>query len=182
MIIKTQKVISFRNECNCIVDVKLLESAILWWQSRPTSANKKIYLHGIYPAVSIHNEKLHVHRLIKSFDLGSKLVSGVHVHHKNHNKLDASLSNLEIIDASTHLSKHNRGRKLSKAHKEKIRLAGKARKGIVMKKRINIPETKLASMLESGLSINSIAKHFKCDWSTIKTRIHQNPELLEKAA
>ena len=33
--------------------------------------------------------------------------------------------------------------------------------------------------LKNGKSINWIAKHFGVDWSTIKSRVDENPELLE---
>lgn len=57
LIVNFQKRIEFINECNCIVDLNELEQAILWYQSKPTSSVKKIYLYGNYPAVSIHNQK-----------------------------------------------------------------------------------------------------------------------------
>ena len=33
--------------------------------------------------------------------------------------------------------------------------------------------------LGKGWSINKIAKYYGCDWSTVKNRIYDNPELLE---
>lgn len=48
-----------------------------------------------------------------------------------------------------------------------------------MKKRHLIPNYQLQDLLNHGLSINTIAKLYQCDWSTIKSRIHENPELLE---
>jgi hypothetical protein len=34
-------------------------------------------------------------------------------------------------------------------------------------------------MLAEGRSILFIANHFECDWSTIKARMNDNPDLLE---
>ena len=34
-------------------------------------------------------------------------------------------------------------------------------------------------MLLKGYSINKISKHFNCDWTTIRFRIFDNPELLK---
>ena len=48
-----------------------------------------------------------------------------------------------------------------------------------MKKRVFINKDDLRTLLASGVSINKIAKYFGCDWSTVKARIHENPELLE---
>lgn len=59
MTLKIQKKIEFDNECKCLVDYSELEKAILWYQKKPSLSKKKIYLHGRYPAVSIHNKKIH---------------------------------------------------------------------------------------------------------------------------
>lgn len=37
----------------------------------------------------------------------------------------------------------------------------------------------LAEYIKMGYSINKIAKIYGCDWSTVKQRIYENPELLE---
>ena len=55
----------------------------------------------------------------------------------------------------------------------------KNRKGLKMKKRISIPLEELKTFLVEGKSINWIALHYGCDWSTIRNRIYENPELLE---
>ena len=180
MIVKRQKDIKFKNECGCIVDYQMLKEAILWYQSKPTASNKKIYLHGNYPAVSIHNKKIHVHRLIMMYFLKRKLKSNEHIHHKNHNKFDARIENLELLDASKHLSNHNSGRKFSKEHRKKIAYANKKRRGIKIKKRVNIDIEDLKEKIKNGWSINKIAKFYNCDWSTVKNRIFENPELLEQ--
>ena len=54
MIVKSQKRIEFINDCNCIVDYNELEKAIIWYQQKPTSRLRHIYLHGKYPAISIN--------------------------------------------------------------------------------------------------------------------------------
>lgn len=106
--VKIQKKIEFDNECKCLVDYSELEKAILWYQKKPSLSKKKIYLHGHYPAVSIHNEKIHVHRLLMQYWLRTRIPFEYSVHH-----------------------------------------------------------------------LNWIASHYGCDWSTIRNRIYENPELLE---
>lgn len=71
------------------------------------------------------------------------------------------------------------GRVFSESHKKKISMANHNRKGLKMKKRVSIPLEELKTFLAKGKSINWIALHYGCDWSTVKTRIHENPELLE---
>ena len=179
MIVKGQKPICFDNKCDCIVALSKLEEAILWYQDKPTASKKRIYMHGKYPAISIHNEKIHVHRLIMSFQEGRRLHSNEHVHHINHNKLDSRISNLEIIGASEHLSSHNKGKRLTQSHRDKIKISNKNRKGIKMKKKVDIPLSQLQEQIRQGYSINKIARYFECDWSTIKSRLSENPELLD---
>lgn len=177
--VKKQVKIEFSNECECLVDYSELEKAILWYQKKPSLSKKKIYLHGHYPAVSIHNEKIHVHRLLMQYWLRTKLPFEYSVHHLNENKLDARKENLSLILNKAHNSKHNKGRVLSETHRRKIAKANHNRKGMKMKKRVLIPKEELKVFVKEGKSINWIAQHYGCDWSTVKARIHQTPELLE---
>ena len=177
--VKTQKRIEFNNECECLVDYSELEKAILWYQNKPSLGKKKIYLHGCYPAVSIHNEKIHVHRLLMQYWLRTRIPFEYSVHHLNENKLDARKENLSLILNKAHNSSHNKGRVFSESHKKKISMANHNRKGLKMKKRVSIPLEELKTFLAKGKSINWIALHYGCDWSTVKTRIHENSELLE---
>lgn len=179
MIVNSQKRIKFNNKCDCKVDYEELEKAILWVQNKPTSSNKKIYMHGFYPCVSVHDKKYHVHRLLMMYWLGRKLETTEHVHHINGDKSDASKSNLTILTASQHLSNHNKGKSLAQSHRDKIAKANCKRQGMKMKRKYNIGTKELKQYLENGLSISKIAKIYNCDWTVIKQRINENPELLE---
>lgn len=181
MTVKEQKKISFVNECGCIVDEEDLAKAILWYQKHPTLSKKKIYMHGYYPAVSIGNIKIHVHRLLMQFWLGMKLPFHASVHHINENKLDARKENLSVVINSAHNSNHNKGRVFTDKHRKRISEANKKRKGMKCKKRHDILFYQLKDLLDFGFSINRISKFYECDWSTIKTRIYENPNLLEQA-
>lgn len=44
---------------------------------------------------------------------------------------------------------------------------------------MNIPLDELKEYLNKGYSINKISKIYKCDWSTVRARIYENPEILE---
>lgn len=179
MIVKNQKPIEFVNKCGCIVDYSELEKAILWYSNKPSSRLKTIYIHGHYPAVSIYKEKIHVHRLLMQYWLGVKLPTHASVHHLNENKLDARKENLSVVINSAHNSYHNKGKFVSEHTRKKISKANKNRKGMKMKKRHDIPISELKEFLLNGKSINWIAKHYNVDWSTIKNRIYENPELLD---
>lgn len=175
--IKTQKKIEFINSCNCIVDYEMLKNAMLWYSSKPLYSQRAIFMHGNYPAVSIYDEKIHIHRLLMMYKLQSDIDTNYYVHHIDGNKLNADINNLELMDSKKHQSYHNKGKKLTKEHRKKISEANKKRKGIKIKKRVNMPNLK--EYIKQGLSINKIAKIYGCDWSTVKQRIYQNPELLE---
>lgn len=173
-----QEGLIFENSCNCKFDPKILELAMLWWaDGQILRKNRKVYMHGHYPAVSIFNEKLHIHRLIFSYNHRKKLIKSVHVHHKDHDKLNSLIDNLAESKDSAHASHHNKGKVLTQSHKDKIALANKRRKGIKLKKRVQMPDLEI--LIERGWSINKIAKYYNCNWSTVKNRIHENPELLE---
>lgn len=47
-----------------------------------------------------------------------------------------------------------------------------------MKKRVDMDN--LSDLLAKGYSINKISKIYGCDWSTVKNRINENPDLLER--
>lgn len=166
-----------------MVDLHDLSRAILWYVKtfylKPLSSLKTIFTYGKYPAISIHGKKIHIHRLLMMYWLQRELATEEDVHHKDENKKNALRDNLELTHETKHLSHHNKGRTLSDDHKQKLSIANQKRKGISHKKRVPIDIKELREMLRQHVSINKIAQHFKCDWSTINARIHDNPELLE---
>ena len=101
-------------------------------------------------------------------------------HHKDGNKLNTLMNNLTLISVSNHQKLHNKDKTLSLGHCLKISESNRKRRGTKQKKRVFICADELRDMLTIGYSINMIAKHFKCDWSTIKSRIYENPELLKE--
>lgn len=182
MIVKSQKRIEFINDCNCIVDYNELEKAIIWYQQKPTSRLRHIYLHGNYPAISINTEKIHVHRLLMEYWLKTNIPRNYYVHHINENKLDARKENLALIFITTHQSKHNKGKIISQKQRNVTIESNHRRKGIkrgIIKK--DITYKKIWELHKKGFSINKISKELNYDWSQVKTRIdeiYDNPELL----
>ena len=140
MIVKTQKPIKFINNCSCQVDYVELEKAIIWYSSKPTAQIKSIYLYGYYPAVSIYDHKIHIHRLLMMYWLNRDLENTEYVHHIDCDRLNCNKQNLKIMSPSAHQSLHRKGIKLSVEHRRNIGLANKNRKGMKYKKVYENPE------------------------------------------
>lgn len=130
MIVNSQKKIEFINDCNCKVEYKELEKAIIWYQNKPTSRLKHIYMYGNYPAVTINKVKIHIHRLLMDYWLNTKLPTNFFVHHINEDKLDARKENLAVIYSVAHQSKHHKGKKISEEQRQEIIKNNHKRKGI----------------------------------------------------
>lgn len=178
--VKTQKEIYFINDCGAIVDYSELRNAIYWYSDKPVCSSKHIYMYGNYPAISICKEKIHVHRLLMMYWLRAKIPAEYSVHHINEDKTDARKENLSLVLNSVHNSNHNKGKKPTQKAVEKLIERNHKRKGTSQPyKRNDVTTQKVAELVQKGYSVNRISIELKCDWSTIKARIYDNPELLE---
>lgn len=65
----------------------------------------KVYMNGQYPAIFLNGKSQHVHRLEWEKHNG-KIPEGFIVHHKDENKLNWSIENLELLSRSIHIKKH----------------------------------------------------------------------------
>lgn len=117
----TQKPIKFINKANCIVDLDLLERACLWYSKQPLCSKKIIALQGNYPCVAIYHQKVHIHRLLMGYVANRKLLSSEYVHHKNRNKLDCRIENLQILSIQEHQSLHNKGKVIPQWQIERLK-------------------------------------------------------------
>jgi len=116
MIIKSQKPIEFINQCGCIYKTEDLLDAIKWYSKRPVARIKTIYLYGEYPAISIYEQKIHLHRLLVMWILKRELDTSEYVHHEDGNKLNALTTNLVIQSSEEHQRLTNKGRRQSPSH------------------------------------------------------------------
>ena len=160
MIVKEQNFIEFINDCNCNVDYEELRKAIIWYQNKPTTRIKHIYIHQKYPAISIHNKKLHIHRLLMMYWSNQKNIDNeIYVHHIDKNKMNATRQNLMFMNKKEHQSIHNKNKINSEKQRQATILSNKKRKGT--KKGIikpNINYIKIWELYQKGYSINKISK------------------------
>ncbi len=65
----------------------------------------KVYMDGKYPAIFLNNKNAHIHKLewIKHY---GEIPKGYVVHHKDENKLNWSIDNLELVSRGNHVLKH----------------------------------------------------------------------------
>lgn len=65
----------------------------------------RVYMDGEYPAIFLDGKNTHVHRLewIKHF---GAIPDGFVIHHKNEDKTDWNISNLELLSRKDHLATH----------------------------------------------------------------------------
>ena len=66
---------------------------------------RKVYMNGDYPAVSIKGINYHVHRLQWEKYYGA-IPDGYIVHHKDGDKCNWDIENLELLSRSNHLDYH----------------------------------------------------------------------------
>ena len=181
MIVKTQKKIKFINDCDATVDYNELENAIIWYARNPVVSTKHIYMHGNYPAVSIHKEKIHIHILLMMYWLDCMLPCNYFVHHIDGNKLNADQTNLSLMFASVHQSQHNKDKILSDNHRKKISENNRKRKGKRRNYTKPISAKQVYDLKIQGYSFNKISQILNLDWGCVKRRyndyIHDNPNL-----
>lgn len=73
------------------------------WDTRGRTGS--IYTNG-YHVQQLDGERLYTHRRIMENHLGRRLKSSEHVHHKDGNKLNNDIDNLEVITQHEHLRNH----------------------------------------------------------------------------
>ena len=66
---------------------------------------RRVYMNGDYPAVCIDGKNYHIHRL-QWVKYHGEIPEGYVVHHKDENKLNWNIDNLELLSRSEHIKEH----------------------------------------------------------------------------
>ena len=65
----------------------------------------KVYMDGKYPAICINNKNYHLHRYVWEQAYGS-MPKGMVIHHKDFNRGNWNLNNLELLTRAEHMKLH----------------------------------------------------------------------------
>ena len=157
------------NSCNCIVDCNILEKAIIAECDRRGIEPKhsyKIYDYRGYAGISLKHDKVSVHRIIGKYIVGFDFGSNISVHHLDGNKMNNSISNLQVIRSDLHIREHDIHQHVSEDHKRSF---GKRMKPIIS--RTDVTRENVAELREIGLTIPEIAKKLNCGINTVNRRL-----------
>ena len=125
-----------------------------------------------YKAIKVNREKIDIHRYVMEQYLGRKLLGDEVVHHKDGNKENNDIDNLELMSLSEHSRQHMLGNVPSEETKQKISDALTGRKSTNRKLNDNQVE-QIRELHNNGVSTRKIAKMFNVSHQTINDLINE---------
>ena len=161
----------FINECGCIVDYSILEKAIIdECKRRNVIPNDcyKIYMYRGYAGISIKHDKVSIHRIIGNYMANQTLESNIVVHHIDGNKMNNTISNLQILRKELHTKEHNLVQ-----YVDKNKLAKNSLKGAMSIKRHDVTEKETRKLRMEGLTYKQIAERLHCGYNTVWRRLRK---------
>ena len=134
-------------------------------ENRKFKNSYKISVRGGYPTICIGHKHFRIHKLIGRIvygEYGKKYC----IHHKDCNKLNNDIDNLQLLTYSEHIKIHN-------IHKNvcKEKLKQNAMKGIQKITRHDVTKENVLSLRGKGMTYKSIAKTLNCSYNTVWRRL-----------
>ncbi|MBP3573851.1 MAG: HNH endonuclease [Prevotella sp.] len=125
-----------------------------------------------YKGIRVNGIKIDEHRYIMEQHIGRKLSRYEVVHHKNGNKRDNRIENLEIMNLSEHTRSHNIGKKVSEKTREKIRKNHIGKPNLSCRKLNDEIVEKILDMKKDGISNRKIAKLFGINHQSVNDLVN----------
>lgn len=124
-----------------------------------------------YKAIKVNGKKMDEHRYVMEQYLGRELTRDEVVHHKDGNKENNDIENLELMSLSEHSKQHRLGNTLSEEAKQKL---SEALTGHIAANRKLSDEQveQIKELHNNGISNRKIAKMFNVNHQTINDLIN----------